>query len=199
MRTYRLALFVPIAVAALLVAACGNNDSAKTEAPVVLTTNSTLVPGYANIASPSPSIEGYPEVVYPTLIIQSKGKSPTAILSSQDDAILNQWVITPSRSDGGTVASPQWQNFITIYVPAGGTTSLSNFPIYPAEYFQRPPLLQLFPQNGGFDKETGQTVIRERLHVEIFGKTVAGKSVSVAFDVDINFYYCSAAYCPSQP
>ena len=38
-----------------------------------------------------------------------------------------------------------------------------------------PPLNQLFPENGGFDKETGKHNIRQRLHIEIFGKTVAGK------------------------
>jgi hypothetical protein len=51
------------------------------------------------------------------------------------------------------------------------------------------PLVQLLPGNDGFDKETGKTNIRQRLHIEIFGKTVAGKQISVAFDVDVNFVY----------
>jgi hypothetical protein len=189
MRTYRLTLFVPVALAVLVLAGCGNNDSAKTEAEVVLSTNSTLVPLYAVMSSAFPTVSGYTEVVYPTLVLQSKAKSPSAVLSSQEDAILNQWVVTCSRSDGGTVASPSWQNFVTVYVPAGGTTSLSNFPIFPEEYFKLAPLSQLFPENGGYDRETNKTNIRQRLHVEIFGKTVAGKNVSVAFDVDVNFAY----------
>ncbi len=192
MRTYRLAFFALIALGALGVAGCGGNSSANSDAPVFLSVNSTLLPIYANMANPNPTVPGYLEVVYPTLVIQSKAKSPTAVLSAQDDVILDQVVVTCTRTDGGTVASPSWQNFLTIYVPANGTTTFSNYPIFPAEYFQQPPLYQLFPQNGGFDKETGQTTIRQKLHIEIFGKTVAGKKISVAFDVNVNFNYTTS-------
>jgi hypothetical protein len=182
MRTYRLALFLPVALAALLVSGCGSNDSAKTEAEVVL--SATQQPGPADV----PMSAGG-DVTITTLIITSKAKSPSAVLSQQDDAVLNDWVVTCTRTDGGTVASPQWRNFETVYVPANGTANLQNYRIFPAEYFQQPPLFQLLPGNGGFDKETGKTNIRQRLHVEIFGKTVAGKSISVAFDVNLNFFY----------
>src|SRR3989304_2595798 len=60
-------------------------------------------------------------------------------------------------------------------VPAGGTAGLKNYRIYPFEYFSQAPLYQLFPQNGGFDKETNKPNIRQRMHIEVFGKTVAGK------------------------
>jgi hypothetical protein len=49
--------------------------------------------------------------------------------------------------------------------------------------------VQLFPENGGFDRETGKTNIRQRLQIEIFGKTVAGRRLSVRFDWNLNFYY----------
>ncbi len=182
MRTYRLALFVPVALAVLVLAGCGNNDSAKTEAEVYLSAQQQ--PGPADV----PMSTGV-DVVIPTLVLSSHAKSPSVVLSQQDDVVLNDWVVTCTRSDGGTAASPQWQNFETVYVPAGGTTSLQNYRIFPAEYFQQPPLFQLFPQNGGFDKETGKTNIRQTLHVQIFGQTVAGKKISVAFDVNLNFFY----------
>ncbi len=182
MRTYRLALFVPVALAALVIAGCGGNDSAKTEAEVYL--SASQQPGPADV----PMAAGG-DVVIPTLIVTSHPKSPSVVLSQQDDAVLNDWVVTCSRTDGGTVTSPSWQNFETVYVPAGGTANLQNYRIFPAEFFLKPPLYQLFPQNGGFDSETGQTNIRQKLHVEIFGKTVAGKRISVAFDVNLNFFY----------
>jgi hypothetical protein len=184
MRTYRLALFVPIAVAALLVASCGNNNSAKTEAPVFLAV-SAIPQGVADVPMSSSA-----DVAIPNMSISSKSKSPTGVLSGQDDAILSEWVVTCTRTDGGTVASPVWHNYNqTIYVPAGGSAPLQNFRIFPAEYFHLAPLYQLYPENGGYDPETNNTNIRERLHIEIFGKTVAGKSVSVAFDVNLNFFY----------
>jgi len=184
MRTYRLALFVPVALAALVVAGCSANDSTKTEAEVFLAV--TQIPeGVADV-----SIATTADVSIPSMTISSKSKSPSAVLSQQDDAILSEWVVTCTRTDGGTVASPVWHNFNqTIYVPAGGSAPLQNYRIFPAEYFQQAPLYQLFPANGGFDTETGQTNIRQRLHIEIFGKTVAGKKLSVAFDVNLNFFY----------
>lgn len=182
MRTYRLAVIALIAVGALGVAGCGGNHSADTAAPVFLSTS--VQPGPADVAM---SASG--DVVIASLIIQSHAKSSTTTLSAQDDAILDQWVVTCTRTDGGTVASPSWQNFYTVYVPANGSTSLTNPRIFPAEYFTQPPLYQLFPQNGGFDKETGNTNIRQKLHIEIFGKTVAGKKVSAVLDVNLNFFF----------
>ncbi len=184
MRTYRLALFVPVALAALVVAGCSANDTTKTEAEVFLAV--TQIPeGVADVNMAVPV-----DVSIPNMTISSKSKSPSGVISQQDDAILSEWVVTCSRTDGGTVASPVWHNFNqTIYVPAGGSTPMQNFRIFPFEYFQQAPLYQLFPANGGFDKETGQTNIRQKLHIEIFGKTVAGKNISVTFDVSLNFEY----------
>ena len=183
MRTYRLAVFALIALGALALAGCsGSNDSADTEAPVFL--SSAVEPGPADV-----SIGGLADVTIETLTIQSHAKSPSVVLSAQDDVVLTEWVITPIRTDGGTVASPVWHNFYTAYVAAGGSTALSNYRIYPAEYFNQAPLYQLFPANGGFDKETNQTNIRQRMHIEVFGKTVAGKKISLVFDVNLNFFY----------
>lgn len=182
MRPYRLAVFALIAVGALGVAGCGGNHSADTAAPVFLSTS--VQPGPADVA-----MSGGVDVTIGSLTIESHAKSPTATLSAQDDVILDQWVITCTRTDGGKVASPNWQNFYTVYVPANGSTALTNYRIFPAEYFLQAPLYQLFPQNGGFDAETGNTNIRQKLHIEIFGKTVAGKKISVAFDVNLNFFY----------
>jgi hypothetical protein len=183
MRTHRLAIFALIALGALALAGCyGSNDSADTEAPVFL--SSTVEPGPADVA-----LSGGVDVTIEQLTIQSHPKSPAVVLSGQDDVVLTEWVVTPVRTDGGTVASPVWHNFYTAYVPAGGTASLANYRIYPVEYFSQAPLYQLFPQNGGFDKETNKTNIRQRLNIEVFGKTVAGKKVSLVFDVNLNFFY----------
>ena len=183
MKVNRLALFVPVAVAAMAVAGCSGNHSSDSVAPVFLTENITAGVATVNMATGT-------DVIIPSMTIDSHVKNPdsTGQLSPQNDVTLTLWVITPSRVDGGTVASPQWRTAnITTYVPAGGSASLNNFTIFPAEFFNQPPLNQLFPQNGGIDKETGNSNIRQRLHIEIFGKTVSGKSVSLAFDNDLNF------------
>lgn len=158
------------------------NHSADQEAPVVLTVD--VPEGVADV-----NIAVRADVVMPNMTIKSQAKAPGTTLGPQDDVILSEWVITPVRSDGGTVASPQWREFRNVTVPAGGTANLQNYRIFPQEYFDQQPLVQLYPQNGGFDRETGKTNIRQRLQIEVFGKTVAGRRVSLRFDWNLNFFY----------
>ncbi len=128
MRSYRLSLIVPLALVVLGVAGCGSNTTSKTEAEVYLT--GTMQPGPADVNMASSA-----DVSIATFIINSHAKSPSAVLSQQDDVMLDHWTVTCTRTDGGTVASPQWTNFDSVYVPAGGSTTLSNYRIFPAEYF----------------------------------------------------------------
>ena len=159
------------------------NHSSDTEAEVFLSVTISAGPADQNVNSLA-------DVIIPSFTINSHWKAPGAISTgSQADAYLTEWVITPTRSDGGTAASPVWRNFYNVYVPQGGTASLQNYRIFPFEYFRQPPLNQLFPENGGIDKETGKTNIRQRLQVEVYGKTVAGKSIVCSFPVDVNFIY----------
>ncbi|MGC8917166.1 MAG: hypothetical protein ACP5NF_09330 [Thermoanaerobaculum sp.] len=158
------------------------NHSADQEAPVILTVD--VPEGVADV-----NIALRTDVAIANMTIKSQPKAPGTTLGPQDDVILTEWVITPVRSDGGTVASPQWREFRNVTVPAGGTANLQNCRIFPQEYFDHQPLVQLYPQNGGFDRETGKTNIRQRLQIEIFGKTVAGRRISVRFDWNLNFFY----------
>jgi len=179
MRITRIGLAALLAFAIL---GCGGNHSSDTVAPVTLSVD--ITEGVADVDVSVPV-----DVVIPNMTFDSQAKSPDAVLSQQQDVILSEWVITPERSDGGTVASPPWHNFYTVYVPAGGNATLQNYRIFPSDYFHEMPLSQLFPENGGFDAETGRRNIRQRLRVEVFGKTVAGDKISVPFDVDVNFFY----------
>jgi hypothetical protein len=171
-----------VAAAALFVAGCTGNHSADEEAAVVLSWSFTEGPAEQPVNSRA-------DITIGSMTIRSQAKSPDFVLSQQQDVTLTEWVVTPSRSDGGTVASPQWRNFYTVYVTAGGSVSVQNLRIFPSSYYTEPPLNQLFPWNGGLDKETGKAEIRQRLHVDVYGKTVSGKSVVLRFDVDIRFYY----------
>lgn len=160
------------------------NHSADEEAPVILTVD-------IREGIPEWDIATRQDVRIPQMEIKSQPKAPGADLGPQNDVILTEWVVTPERTDGGTVASPQWRTFRQVTVPAGGTANLNDFRIFPAEYFDQQPLVQLYPQNGGFDRETGKRNIRQRLNVVIYGKTVAGRRVTARFDYTINFFYQS--------
>ena len=102
---------------------------------------------------------------------------------------LTRWVITPVRNDGGTVASPQAIFDQGILVPAGGSTELENWRVYPVEYLDEVPLGYLLPENGGVDPETGARNIRQRLELQMFGETMSGKKVaSLPQTIQYNFF-----------
>lgn len=168
-----------------LAGCAGGNHSADDEAPVILTVDVREGPADVNIAENV-------DVAVTRMEIKSQAKAPGTTLGPQADVILTEWVITPVRSDGGTVASPQWREFRNVTVPAGGTANLENYRIFPAEYFRKQPLVQLYPENGGIDRETGKSNIRQQLQIEIFGKTVAGRRISVKFSWNLNFFYQQA-------
>lgn len=174
-----------LAALALVAASCGGNSTLDdTESAVVI---SVQVEEY----NPEIDICGAAglDVTVSQMTVFSNPKAPGTILNSNSDVNITRWVITPSRSDGGSTASPQWAIDQGVYVPAGGTTDLENWRVYPAEYFLQVPLSNLLPENGGFDPETGQTNIRQTLRVQLFGQTVSGKSVaSVPVNIAFNFY-----------
>ena len=182
MKLDRLAVVALLAIAATGLVACGSNNAiTNNEADVYL--SQSVQPGPAEV-----SVSSGVDVTIDTLTIESHAKSPTAVLTSQADVILDQWVTTCSRTDGGTVASPQWTNYYQVYIPAGGKTTLSNYRIFPSEYFLQPPLNQLlvYPY---LDSETGLNSIRQKLHIALYGKEVSGKKVSLEFDVTLKFMF----------
>jgi hypothetical protein len=186
MRTSRAVALCWIAAAAFLVAGCTGNHSADEEAAVVLSAAITEGPAEQPVDSPA-------DVIIGSMTIRSQAKSPDFVLSQQQDVLLTEWVITPIRSDGGTVASPEFRNYYSVFISAGSSATVQNYRIFPASYYTEPPLNQLFPWNGGLDKETGKPEIRQRLHIDVYGKTVSGKNVVLRFDVDIRFFYSGIA------
>lgn len=182
MKTNRLILVAFCSLAAALMAGCtGSNHSADTDAPVYLTVDITKF-------APDVPVNSLGDVVVESMTFKSHAKG-TKPLSQQDDVVLDEWVVTFRRTDGGTATSPEWRNYDTVYVANGGTTSLDKYRIMPVEYLSQPPLNQLFPENGGFDKETGKNNIRQELTVSVYGKTIAGRKVSLTFHVTVQFYY----------
>lgn len=173
-----------IAILGTVAVSCGGGSNlADTEAPVVLTVNIDLYNPDIDICQTAGI-----DVSIDTMTVTSRAKSPDAVLGSNADVLIERWVITPARDDGGTTASPQWTYDQTVYVEAGGEAALSNYRVYPAEFFDVEPLVNLKPENGGFDPETGRSNIREKLMLQMFGKTIAGKRVStVPVPLPFNF------------
>lgn len=177
----RLALIAALAVVAV---SCGGGSNLDdSESPVVLTIEITEYGPDVDIC-----LSAGVDVIIDTMGISSNPKAPDVALGPNADVLIRRWVITPVRTDGGTTASPQWIYDQTVLVTAGGSANLENYRVFPAEYFDLPPLVHLKPENGGFDPETGQDNIRQTLWLQMFGETVAGKKVSTE-EVPIAFNF----------
>jgi hypothetical protein len=174
-----------LAALALLAASCGGNSTLDdTESAVLLTVEVELYNPEVDICNGAGV-----DVTIDTMNVFSNPKEPGGILGPAQDVNITRWVIRPSRSDGGSTASPEWAIDQGIYIPAGGEVNLENWRVFPAEYFLLLPLSSLFPENGGVDPETGNRNIRQTLELEMFGRTVSGKAVStVPITIAFNFF-----------
>jgi hypothetical protein len=183
MKYARFAMLSLLGLALVVVLGCSaGNHSSDSEAEVYLTVDVRSGPADVDIAIDA-------DVTVGSMSINSRPKVDGQQLTGQSDVLLTEWVVTAVRTDGGTAASPQWHNFYNVYIPGGGSAQLQNYRIFPYDFFHQAPLNQLYPENGGMDKETGKPNIRQRLQVEAYGKTVAGKRVVCSFPVNLNFFY----------
>ena len=176
-----------LAALALLLASCGGSSTLDdTESAVVLT---------VEIEEYNPEVDVCntfgADLTISKMIVTSSPKAPGTELGNANDVNITRWVITPERTDGGTVASPEWITDQGVFVPADGDVELDNWRIYPVESLVVPPLLYLFPESGGVDPETGSPIIRQSLWLVMYGRTVSGKAVNTE-PIPIAFrFYCT--------
>ena len=159
-----------LAAAAALAPACTNKQG-ETEAPVFITVDLQLQPGFVNVGVITP-------VQVATIRLKSTLKNP----SQSDpqgfaDVMCTSYTVHFKRNDGGTRVPPDQSFGCGILIPSGSTATLSNFPVLPASAIQASPFDQLLPFNGGFDRETGKSEIDTTFDITFFGNTVSGQRV----------------------
>jgi hypothetical protein len=176
-----------VALCALLGAnACSNNTQGDDASPVFLTVSFDNVTGTTNVASAS--FVQQPSVTLKS-VIKVPGTGTTQFLDTRIDSYTVEW----SRLDGGKTASPTETFAGNVIVPAGGTSTLTDYPFMTPGNLNRPPLDQLFPYNGGVDLETGSTTIAERATVTFRGHTLSGQPVGGSNSFGRYFYYSATA------
>lgn len=181
-------LFGCMALAALVFTDGCSNSQGTTESPVFITVSIDLQPGFINVAVPAP-------VQINTMTLQSHAKDPTAVdTQGFSDVQINQYTVTFTRTDGGTVVPPPQTFGCGVLVPHDGNASLDNFPVLYASALQGAPFDQLFPYNGGIDRETGKNEIDMKFNITFYGQTVSGKRVqSDTASGLLTFQYAAAA------
>jgi len=172
-----------LAVASLgLLPGCNNNKQGDDAAPVYLTISVDLLPAQKNVA------DGLPLQIQ-TATIRNQFKVPGNGTSSFLDVQLDRYVVSWERIDGGTRVSATEEFGGDVIIPAGGVSTLTNYIFMSRSALMLPPLDQLFPFNGGIDRETGKQEIRMRGHITLFGHTLAGQPVGGTGNFDMDFLY----------
>jgi hypothetical protein len=166
---------------------CSTNTQGDSASPVFLNADFTLLPLIKCVNDGTP-------LQFQTVTLHSILKNPAVGSTQFLDTQLDGYNVVWTRIDGGTVAS-QTQFFAgNGLVPAGGSASLTNYPFMSADSLIRPPLDQLFPFNGGIDKETGRAEIRQAGNVTWTGHTLSGQPVtSTVATFDMIFQFCASA------
>jgi len=166
----------------LLAPGCSTNKQGDDASPVFFTADFTLIPIQKNVNSGT-------ALQLPTVTLKSVLKAPGNGTSNFLDAEIDDYVVEWRRVDTGT-SVPGTETFCgNIIVPAGGTSTLTNYPFMSVADLIRPPFDQLFPFNGGVDRETGNTEIRLQAIVTFRGHTLAGQPVRGQGSFPMNFVY----------
>lgn len=176
------AVLVAFAVAAL--PGCSTNTQGDSASPVFLAGDFQLLPLQMCVNSNTP-------LLFATTVLRNRVKNPSVTATQFLDVQVDMYVVVWRRIDGGTTASTSQSFPGNIIVPPNGQSTLTDYPYMTADSLLRPPLDQLFPFNGGIDKETGRAEIRQSGSVTWYGHTLSGQPVtSDVATFGMIFQYC---------
>lgn len=182
----RTSLLAALAIGILAVGGCSSNTQGDDASPVYLSVSYSELPEAWNVGSGLP-------LQFDTTELRSVLKNPAAGSSSFLDTRLEDYVVEWQRLDGGTkVPGPEVFGG-NVLIPAGGQSTLSNYPYMTRSALLLPPLDQLLPFNGGIDRETGRSEIRCRATVTYRGRTLSGQPVRGVGTFGMTFLYSGTA------
>lgn len=160
-----------LAILAALVAGGCTNKQGESEAPVFITVDVVLQPGFVSVSAGGP-------IQIQTITLHSHFKNPNqSDPQGFADVQINSYRIHFRRTDGGTVVPPDKTFPAGVLLPSGQNATLNNFPILGAADLQLSPFDQLLPFNGGIDRETRKDEIQMAWDINFFGVTAAGQRV----------------------
>jgi hypothetical protein len=126
-------------------------------------------------------------VTLDSVTIQSIVRDINGETSDLMNVEMKSYEVVYTRGDGGTSVPPPLARAIFGSVEAGGTIDYENLPILTQAQLIDRPLSDLFLENGGFDRETGNTQTVLNLSMRFFGRSLGGEAVDtgpVSFTVN---------------
>lgn len=112
--------------------------------------------------------------------LESLIENPDLGTSDLQTIELTRYEVRFFRNDTGTRVPPTLVDGLLGTVPPGGTTTIENLPFLRSEQLLNPPLADLLFVNGGFDQETGSSVIQLNVRLRFFGRTLGGRDVATS-------------------
>lgn len=133
------------------------------------------------------SIDGWPAIVSASfgppvtideMIVKSVVKNPGRPTSELMKVELEKYEVTFQRDDTGTRLPPRLVENIIASVDAGGTFTCLGCYIMRVDQFNNQPMRDMV--EWGMDRETDSEVIRLRVGIQFFGRTISGDRVETA-------------------
>jgi hypothetical protein len=175
-----------LALTVVAVFACNTNErTGKTDDGGIILSISSFDGLPISISASQESQTGS-TVTVGEIVVTSIVKSPSQPTSQLMTVEMDSYEVTYQRADLGTRVPPRLKNFLLGSVPAGGTFTLNNGPILRIDQFEEQPIEDMLDL--GYDSETTSTVIRLKVGIQFFGRTIAGDIVETApgyFTLDI--------------
>jgi hypothetical protein len=120
------------------------------------------------------------------MTLSNIAKRPGGRTSELMNVEIQSYEVTYEREDRGTRKPPKLIQTIFGVVPVNGTSDLENYPVMRMDQFNNVPIKDLI--DFGFDRETNSTVIRLKLTIRFFGRTLSGDpvvSAPASFSVEV--------------
>jgi len=173
MRHHARITVLALTVFAVLGCSAGNSRTQDTADGGIILSISNFNGLPTTISASASAAEG--SVRIGSIAIQSIIKNPGQGSSQLMTVEMDSYEVTYSRDDFGTRVPPRLKNFIFGSVTAGGTFTLTNGPIMRFDQFEQQPLEDMIEL--GYDSETTSEVIRLKVGIQFFGRTIAGDIV----------------------
>lgn len=175
------------AALAAMILGC-QNDLNRNAAPVQLIVTNTQDLQRIDI---QPGAEGC-DADIGTINMQAVLKNPTQVAPTQNfnQVRITRYRVSYVRTDGGRlVPSPFVRTIDVLLAPGAEPTGVSKFLVFESDAVNRAPFAALLPTNGGRDPETGRTVVKMDVVVEVFGETLAGENVAASTRFPLDFCF----------
>ncbi len=106
--------------------------------------------------------------------------NPNGTVSDLMNVEIVSYEVVYSRADRGTRVPNKFVRGLFGVAPVGGEFQVENLPVMGPDQLSTKPLSDLLYEQGGVDKETGESKITLNFALRFFGRTLSGDGVETA-------------------